>query len=1059
MSLKVSSSYSQKMKPIPKPPLENKIFYLDLKMYPGEATLSKHLKFLGAKVEPLFSRCVSVVVTNKECARSVTNHRPFKVPPKPQTWSPLTPITNTTPHSPLFLNESSMDYMDSPSANSPVTDQNAIPLCRGMAMVKKAILKKQSQGTTDIIEKCKQWNVKVYHVEDILSKVGKLRQNYGAQFAAQKNRTQNGERKLKPPFLKVEEVKKRGVWYKEFPSSTFDKKIAHKVKELYNHFKTSGNIEVSIKSAQRELYKNKSYPATQSPVQTQSVSKSVSKFSESAKPSTAISVCNVKRKETGPTPVVSRKQRTSHGKKKKLYCEICKINYVHLDKHLASDTHKSFMSDPMNFLEVQNLILSLPKREDFLSSRCPLSSDAGIESNGASLSTAEVFMSPNNMKNYPNDYGYLDADFPPALYDLKRVDLPGRIDLDTEPYSHVDQHYVSPSITSQDSVYLPYLEDSYDKIMNEPAVTNKDSETPLNLSRNGALNRHYICFMHGGTSAPKTSAVRVLDFNASTEDLMTFQNSSLLDVGISVTQSLSTNVLTDVIHSHKRKLGEGYRCSISPLKKRSTTEVFNETEDNYSQQGYSFVELAPNPCSLDSRNIDSSFPNALFQEKNNISNDSGICVRASLSPPVTLDQEAAFSLPRADESFALDLSSKIINHMDVEKSKDFCCDEMPELQPLVPDETCTKHEEVAMPCLSPFVDVNNVDTPEKSGELKMTILNILSNLDCEDESQNTSQTLMAKSTDVNIDAPQYLLNKESNDSEAFKNINLNDQSKVLNEDHNAQNASQFIPFTHVPVFIEIQNNSWNSANNQTSYDDNAVSFAEFDNIKSSDGLCLEERKDNLQKIDSNRKVSFENISAQPKDIQKKDICYENDNMQSVDAGNFVSTSLEAPCDLNDSKCENVQNFNSLANAENSPNCLIVSGSSNEGLQNSFDDLKIDNNTSSVVIVEKNPNCPETLSFIDDKNYSNQNHSSLPNADGNPDMQSTLTDCKIDNVFDTKAANVQLENDSSNGKEKCFVHTCEETFNSTEMNSSEISCYSLVEEAETDPIECEFSDEF
>ncbi|GBN57148.1 hypothetical protein AVEN_158250-1, partial [Araneus ventricosus] len=247
----VNDTANDKLKPIPimkidssLRPFEKKSFFLDLNGFPQEASLIKNLKLLGARHEPVFSRYVSFVISNKvplKTSPATWNQRPY---------SPLTPKSNGICPSPQLLSDCPMDYLDSSVyAVSPTTDQNpsspkvqsrgmallkkaaAIApttdqdppspkvLSRGMALLKKATQKvKENQRATDLLEHCKRWGIKVYHVDKILSKVKKYTNLIAAQYAKKKDQKKKNSKKdeyppdvkkLLPPFIKFEDSNRK----------------------------------------------------------------------------------------------------------------------------------------------------------------------------------------------------------------------------------------------------------------------------------------------------------------------------------------------------------------------------------------------------------------------------------------------------------------------------------------------------------------------------------------------------------------------------------------------------------------------------------------------------------------------------------------------------------------------------------------------------------------------------------------------------------------------------------------------------------------------------------
>ncbi|GIY74818.1 uncharacterized protein CEXT_251241 [Caerostris extrusa] len=380
-------------------PFLKKSFFVDLPGYPFTKELIRDLKLLGAKHEPTFSKHVSFVVSNRT---------PLKANPPASwnqdflNWYPLTPKSSTICPSPQLLSDISLDYLDStPYVNSPATDQNSTPMSRGMTLLKKASSKNQSGK--DLLEKCEKWNVKIYHVEKIRSRVLKYKNVITARYAAEfvlnkschstptdkpeligkkaKKENSSTEKKLQAPFIKYEDDKRQyKPIYQEFTSWTnvIDNTLCSKINEIYRLFKRTGDIKYVTRPVLSEVNMNSSNQPFQNSSQS-SKTKSFTKVPSSLNASNSFQASTVLYTVDKVNSLHTLK-RPLQIRPKSLYCEICHKKYVNLNEHINTEKHQTFMNDPINFLPVQNVIASLPVRGDILLSKSYLDEDNAIMS-------------------------------------------------------------------------------------------------------------------------------------------------------------------------------------------------------------------------------------------------------------------------------------------------------------------------------------------------------------------------------------------------------------------------------------------------------------------------------------------------------------------------------------------------------------------------------------------------------------------------------------------------------------------------------------------------------
>lgn len=66
---------------------------------------------------------------------------------------------------------------------------------------------------------------------------------------------------------------------------------------------------------------------------------------------------------------MTRKSRVNHQREDTLrpgYCEVCRVEYNHLEKHQQSEKHQKFISDNANFIGLDTLINESANIESFL---------------------------------------------------------------------------------------------------------------------------------------------------------------------------------------------------------------------------------------------------------------------------------------------------------------------------------------------------------------------------------------------------------------------------------------------------------------------------------------------------------------------------------------------------------------------------------------------------------------------------------------------------------------------------------------------------------------------
>lgn len=100
---------------------------------------------------------------------------------------------------------------------------------------------------------------------------------------------------------------------------------------------------------------------------------------------------------TGNRQTVVRGQQAV--KRKALFCELCGVEFEHLNDHIRSHTHERFMNDPDNYKELVSVISSLPKLSDLVAANMPVEKKEEDQKEGEGELEAEAEMQQENKEN------------------------------------------------------------------------------------------------------------------------------------------------------------------------------------------------------------------------------------------------------------------------------------------------------------------------------------------------------------------------------------------------------------------------------------------------------------------------------------------------------------------------------------------------------------------------------------------------------------------------------------------------------------------------------------
>ncbi|KAK7075833.1 hypothetical protein SK128_026461 [Halocaridina rubra] len=185
-------------------PLLNKKFYLDVKGYKGTATITADIQNLGGIVEEFFSREVNYVISTRgiQAAGESSSERqasPSTVhvasPHTPQ--QPLSSLPSTSHDSPFNI--------DSPREDSGKKRVRT----RAEVLLERACVRRQ--GTSDVLENARLWNVPVWPLAKLLKWIALLKENdrykppQKISAINSKNSSSSPKvQRLKAPFIKTE---------------------------------------------------------------------------------------------------------------------------------------------------------------------------------------------------------------------------------------------------------------------------------------------------------------------------------------------------------------------------------------------------------------------------------------------------------------------------------------------------------------------------------------------------------------------------------------------------------------------------------------------------------------------------------------------------------------------------------------------------------------------------------------------------------------------------------------------------------------------------------------
>ncbi|XP_068210836.1 titin homolog isoform X2 [Palaemon carinicauda] len=297
---------------LPYKPLFNKRFYLDLKGYRSTANITADIRNLGGIVEEFLSREVNYVISTR--GSQGTGGSSSELQPSPSTVHTASPHTPQQPFSSLpSTSHDSPLNIDSPREESGKKRVRT----RAEVLLERACVRRQ--GTCDVLENARLWNVPVWPLAKLLKWIALLKED-GRYRPPQKSSAINHKhsssspkvQRLKSPFIKTE---------------SFSRQYKPVFKELtvWPELKLSNPPGISPFADPKQSKTPKTLKAS---------SFQKDDFKERQK----------------------AKERNAGRNKESGYCELCTTNYPKLKLHLQSDTHLAFVRNDKNYQKLDELI-------------------------------------------------------------------------------------------------------------------------------------------------------------------------------------------------------------------------------------------------------------------------------------------------------------------------------------------------------------------------------------------------------------------------------------------------------------------------------------------------------------------------------------------------------------------------------------------------------------------------------------------------------------------------------------------------------------------------------
>ncbi|XP_076290722.1 uncharacterized protein LOC143214057 isoform X1 [Lasioglossum baleicum] len=325
-------------------PLEGKTFYLDIKNHATTAKIEAKIKDLGGVIELFLVQNVTLVVSDRVNKSGDINFEKYKWgcasggsggPPSLRSLETPTPVA--TPQTPYFSPDCALS--NSTSLRGPTTQRSK---SRVDAMLERALIQPQ-QCSVDPLYNAQNWGIPIWAIDKLQTWLDRIYSSVRDTDPLKRSKQSCQQSSTKD--LKVRHLKGPYIKFEAFRRNTRPVFVELPVWPTLNFSGPLGSCPFNTKRREKP----------------EKLRADVKENRERIQP--------VKEEEDKE---MTRRPRTTGTRARRTeqlasgYCEICRISYRDLSKHVQSDQHLNFVRNNDNFLSLDNLINAGANVEAFL---------------------------------------------------------------------------------------------------------------------------------------------------------------------------------------------------------------------------------------------------------------------------------------------------------------------------------------------------------------------------------------------------------------------------------------------------------------------------------------------------------------------------------------------------------------------------------------------------------------------------------------------------------------------------------------------------------------------
>ncbi|XP_033343019.2 uncharacterized protein LOC117230061 isoform X1 [Megalopta genalis] len=327
-----------------KKPLEGKTFYLDIKNHATTAKIEAKIKDLGGVIELFLVQNVTLVVSDRVNKSGDIKFEKYKWgcasggsggPPSLRSVETPTPVP--TPQTPYFSPDCSLS--NSTSLRGQTTQRSK---SRVDAMLERALIQPQ-QCSVDPLYNAQNWRIPIWAVDKLQAWLDKIYSS--VKDTDHLKRSKQSCQQSSTRDLKVRHLKGSYIKFEAFQRNTRPVFLELPVWPTLNFSGQLGSCPFNTKRREKP----------------EKLRADIKENRERIQP---IKEEEDKEMTRRPRTTGTRARRTEQLASG--YCEICRISYRDLSKHVQSDQHLSFVRNNDNFLSLDTLISAGANVEAFL---------------------------------------------------------------------------------------------------------------------------------------------------------------------------------------------------------------------------------------------------------------------------------------------------------------------------------------------------------------------------------------------------------------------------------------------------------------------------------------------------------------------------------------------------------------------------------------------------------------------------------------------------------------------------------------------------------------------